>query len=83
VDQTPEITLELKPNGEGVWSSGDIPVPFRWEVKDEKIWLHTKGGGVLIGSPVSHEIVMDMSGDLRPCCPVDKMVRFKRLPEGS
>jgi hypothetical protein len=77
------IILELKPNGEGVWSAGDQRVTFRWEIKKEKIWRHTHGGGVLIGTPVGDEITVDMSGDLRPCCPVSSMVKFKRLPEGE
>jgi hypothetical protein len=77
------ITLELKANGEGVWTLGEQRVPFRWEVKKEKIWLHTKGGGVLIGTPVADELTLDLSGDLRACCPVQNMVKFKRLPEAG
>ncbi len=83
IPESGRIVLELKGNGEGIWTLGDQRTVFRWEVKQEKVWLHTKGGGVLIGTPVGDELTLDMSGDLRPCCPVEKMVKFKRLPEGG
>ncbi len=84
VHQEPEITLELKPTGEGIWSSGDLRVPFRWEVKKEKVMIHTKGGGVLIGSLAGDSLSLDMSGDWNPPgCPMQKCITFKRLPEGG
>jgi hypothetical protein len=83
VEQKPEITLDLKANGEGVWTSGDVRVPFRWEVKQEKIWIHAKGGGVLIGTLAGQDLSIDISGDLHPGCPPQSCVLFKRLPEGG
>jgi hypothetical protein len=83
LNETPEITLDLKPNGEGIWSSGDQRVTFRWEVKGERIWFHAKGGGVLVGTPLGDRLSLDMSGDLYPGCLRGKCVEFKRLPEGG
>lgn len=83
INETPEIELELKPNGEGIWSSGDLHVTFRWEVKGERIWIHAKGGGVLIATPLGDRISVDMSGDLYPGCLRGKCVEFKRVPEGG
>jgi hypothetical protein len=81
--QTPEINLELKANGEGTWEMGDQRVSFRWEVKKDKIWIHAKGGGVLIGTPAGNMLAMDMTGDLHPGCPSASCINFKRLPEGG
>ena len=83
VNETPPVTLELKANGEGVWASGDMQVSFRWEFKKDKIWIHAKGGGVLIGTPLGDRLSLDMSGDLYPGCLRGKCVEFKRLPEGG
>lgn len=77
------IVLELKATGEGIWSAGDQRIPFRWEFKQEKIWLHTQGGGVLIATPMGDELSVDMSGDLHPGCPPTRCLNFKRLPEGA
>jgi hypothetical protein len=81
--QTPEITLELKANGEGVWEAGGQQVSFRWEVKKDRIWIHAKGGGVLVGTPAGDMLAMDMTGDLNPGCPAGSCVNFKRLPGGG
>lgn len=74
------IILELKANGEGSWTVEGQEVQFRWEVKDDQIWLHTKGGGVIIGYPVGNMLFIDLSGDIRP---TGKKLQFKRLPEGG
>ncbi|MDP3182830.1 MAG: hypothetical protein Q8M54_08450 [Desulfobaccales bacterium] len=83
INEQPEITLELKANGEGSWASGDMRVSFRWELKKDKIWIHAKGGGVLIGTPLGDRLSLDLSGDLYPGCIRGKCVEFKRLPEGG
>jgi hypothetical protein len=80
---TPEVTLELKATGEGVWSAGNQRVVFRWEVKQDKIWIHAKGGGVMIATPIGDTLSLDTSGDLHPGCPPDSCVLFKRQPEGG
>jgi hypothetical protein len=83
VNRTPQITLELKANGEGTWSMGDQQVSFRWEVKKDRIWIHAKGGGVMIGTLAGDLLSLDISGDLHPGCPPERCVPFKRLPEGG
>jgi hypothetical protein len=83
VNQQPPITLELKTNGEGLWTMGAQQVAFRWEVKKERIWIHTKGGGVLIAMPEGDSLALDLSGDFHPGCPIPIGVTFKRLPEGG
>ncbi|MBW1917359.1 MAG: hypothetical protein JRI57_04980 [Deltaproteobacteria bacterium] len=75
-----QIFLELKADGEGSWTIESQEVSFRWEVKNGDIWLHTKGGGVIIGTPVGEKLFLDLSGDIRPG---GKRLEFKRLPEGG
>jgi len=43
------LSLELKPDGNGVWSAGDDVVDFKWEVRNDELWLHTKSGGIITG----------------------------------
>ena len=83
LNQEPPITLDLKANGEGIWSMGDQQVGFRWEVKQDRIWIHAKGGGVMIGTLAGDQLSLDISGDLHPGCPPERCVFFKRLPEGG
>jgi hypothetical protein len=45
-----ETTLELKETGTGVWKAGDDEVTFSWNVKGNELRLHTKNGGVIVGS---------------------------------
>lgn len=45
-----ETTLELKETGTGVWKVGDEEVTFLWDVKGNELRLHTKNGGVIVGS---------------------------------
>jgi len=45
-----ETTLELKETGTGVWKVGDDEVTFSWHVKGNELRLHTKNGGVIVGS---------------------------------
>ena len=47
--EPPEIYIELKENGLGVWRVIDDEASFRWDVRDNEIRLHTKSGGVIIG----------------------------------
>ena len=53
------IVLDLKPDGKGVWTAGDEVIDFKWEVRGQDIWLHTKSGGVISG-----RIVEDNSIDI-------------------
>jgi hypothetical protein len=45
-----EATLELKETGTGVWKVGDDEVTFSWHVKGNELRLHTRNGGVIVGS---------------------------------
>jgi hypothetical protein len=45
-----ETTLELKEAGIGVWKVGNDEVTFSWHVKGNELRLHTKNGGVIVGS---------------------------------
>lgn len=41
--------IELRDNKEGTWETEIDLINFRWSVRDDEIWLHTKTGGVIIG----------------------------------
>jgi hypothetical protein len=43
-------TLELEANGKGIWSVEADNAPFRWDVRHNKIRLHTQSGGVIEGT---------------------------------
>ena len=45
-----EITLELKETGTGVCKVGEDEITFSWLVKGCELRLHTKNGGVIVGS---------------------------------
>ncbi len=44
-----EISLDLKPSGEGSWALGDKEVAFSWYIKGGDLRVNTKEGGVLVG----------------------------------
>lgn len=43
-------TLELQANGKGLWSIATDNAPFRWDLRQNTIWLHTRSGGVIQGT---------------------------------
>jgi hypothetical protein len=43
------VVLVLQSSGNGSWNFEDEEVPVRWEQRDQQIWLHHKGGGVVAG----------------------------------
>jgi hypothetical protein len=45
-----ETTLELQETGIGVWKVGDDELTFSWHVKGNELRLHTRDGGVIVGS---------------------------------
>lgn len=47
------IKLVLNPNGQGFWNRGDENVFFKWEIKKNKIWLHTKSGSIISGTIIN------------------------------
>jgi len=54
--------LELMPNGQGTWSIEEDSASFYWEVRKEKIWLHTKSGGVIPGTIDGDTLTIDLPG---------------------
>jgi hypothetical protein len=43
-----ETYIELKEKSLGVWRMLGDEVSFRWDLKDDEIWLRTKAGGIII-----------------------------------
>ncbi|MFZ0931165.1 MAG: hypothetical protein WAN11_21340 [Syntrophobacteraceae bacterium] len=66
-----ETTLELKETGAGVWKVGDDEVTFSWLVKGNELRLHTKNGGVIVGS-LDNQII-------RVTLPGSKELFFKKV----
>ena len=46
------VLLDLQPSGQGTWETAMDMVAFRWQQRDKEIWLHTRTGGVVIGTIV-------------------------------
>jgi hypothetical protein len=72
-DQLRLVTLELGINGQGTWKAEGDQVSFRWEVSDAKIRLHTREGGVLLGT-VEEKIIALTLPEMPPLT-FRKMVR--------
>jgi len=70
--QAHPLELVLNPNGQGSWARGDERVSFKWETKNNKIWLHTKSGGIVSGRLIEVEGI-----ELR--MPGSGVVAFKRV----
>ena len=56
------VTLELGINGQGTWKAGGDQVPFRWEVSGAEVRLHTREGGLLLGTVGENIIAMTLPG---------------------
>ncbi|MFW5730237.1 MAG: hypothetical protein ACOCPN_00685 [Desulfonatronovibrionaceae bacterium] len=54
--------IELKKDGQGIWETEIDLVNFRWKVRGEEIWLHTKTGGVITGRLTSTGFVVEIPG---------------------
>jgi len=65
-----ETILELKDDDNGVWTTNEKEVPFRWSVKGKEIRLHTKEGGVITGKISDDTITVTLPGD--------KVMTFKK-----
>lgn len=65
-----ETILALKDDDNGVWTTNEKEVPFRWSVKGKAIRLHTKEGGVITGK-ISDDTI-------RVTLPGDKVMTFKK-----
>jgi hypothetical protein len=79
------IDLDLKDDGKGTWTLAGKTVEFTWVVNDNKIWIYTKSGAILIVTPSQDGKILsaDMSGDWHPGCPPGSCVVFKRVPKGG
>lgn len=65
-----EISLQLNPNGEGLWIMGDKEVAFTWYVKHGDLRINAKEGGVLVGKL--------MNGRIKINFPVQGEMLFQR-----
>lgn len=58
-----EVTLVLKDNGKGTWSTDLDDIQFKWSVrKGGKLWLHTVEGGVVQGQVAGNKIFLTLPG---------------------
>ena len=60
--QQEEISLQLKPSGEGLWVVGDKEISFSWYIKRGELRINTKEGGVLVGKLVDSRITINLPG---------------------
>lgn len=44
-----QVVLALHPTGKGSWTYNDEEVSFQWDSKADEVWLHLKGGGLIVG----------------------------------
>lgn len=56
------VLLELGENGTGSWAIEEDNVNFKWEIREKDILLHTKSGGVIVGSIVGETIDIYLPG---------------------
>lgn len=78
-----KIILELKESGNGVWTTNEIEVPFRWSIKGKEIRLHTREGGVILGEIKKDTIKLPLPTCWMPtekgiCLPTYKVITFKK-----
>jgi len=52
--------IELEDTKNGVWQTEIDEVSFRWSVRDNEIWMHTKTGGVIIGRITDQGFVIEL-----------------------
>ncbi len=52
------IELILEPNSKkGQFKIADEVMDFKWEAKNNQLWLHTKTGGVLMGIIIDNQVI--------------------------
>lgn len=56
------VTLELLADGKGFWSMEIDNAPFRWDLYQNRIRLHTKSGGVIEGTIDKYTILLTLPG---------------------
>jgi len=65
------ITIELKEYGHGLWIVAEEEVEIRWEIRNGRLLLHTKSGGVMVGK-FSGEMIEIQQPD-------SKILNFKKV----
>ena len=65
--------IELREKGQAVWRVPDDEVTFRWNIKDNEIWLSTKSGGIIIGRIQDNTIQIKLPGTKTVC-------NFEKIP---
>lgn len=65
-------SLELSADGKGFWSIETDNAPFRWDLHQNYIHLHTKSGGVIKGIVDQDIIQLTLPGI--------GLIRFQRIP---
>jgi hypothetical protein len=58
----PEVVIELKEDGQGLWKTPDEEVSFRWTVGGNEIRLHTRDGGIIIGKITDSSLEITLPG---------------------
>jgi len=79
------IDLDLRDDGKGSWTLAGKAVEFTWMVNNDRIWIYTKTGAIIIVIPGEGGKMLsaDMTADWHPGCPPDSCVVFRRVPEGG
>jgi len=52
--------IELKDNNEGVWETDIDAISFRWSIRDDEVWLHTKTGGLIIARITDQGFIIEL-----------------------
>lgn len=52
--------IKLEQNKEGVWEKGIDEISFRWSIRGNEIWLHSKTGGVIIGRLIEEGFIIEL-----------------------
>jgi len=79
------VDLDLQENGKGTWTLAGKSVEFTWVVNNDKIFIYTKPGAILVVTPIEGGKILsaDMTGDWHPGCPPGSCVNFKRVKNGG
>jgi hypothetical protein len=68
----PEVVIELKEDGQGLWRTLDQEVSFRWSVRENEIRLHTRDGGIIIGKITGSSLEITLPGRRTVSCKKEK-----------
>lgn len=70
------VVLILGEDGKGVWRTDMDEVAFRWSLRDERLMLHARSGGVVAAAlPVEGRLELDL--------PSVGTLRFTRVERGK